>query len=251
MTSLNELEAQLRTGLDEAGSTWLDTACASVADDPIAIRSRFPAAGRHVGRAPLEDGADPADPFAWTRDDVARTLLLRACGQAAADEVGDLYRFGDTPERRGVLRALEHLSLPDETARWLIDDAIRTNDVRLIAAALGPFGVRTLAEEALRQAVLKCVFVGLPINRLDGLDQRATPQLSRMLAEYVLERVAAGRSVPNDVWPFIDRFAPDDVLERIAAEAQSPHEDRRAAAAAALAARAQAHPLAQSQESAS
>ncbi|MEK8109707.1 EboA domain-containing protein [Micromonospora sp. M12] len=43
----------------------------------------------------------------------------------------------------------------------LLHDAIRTNDTRLVAAALGPYA-RHLDPAAWRQAVLKCVFSGVP-----------------------------------------------------------------------------------------
>ena len=58
-----------------------------------------------------------------------------------------------------------------------------------------------------------------------------------MLGRYVHERIAAGRTVPADVWPLIDRHPPAAELEAIEAELQSPHPDRRSAAAAALAGR--------------
>ena len=78
----------------------------------------------------------------------------------------------------------------------LVDDAIRTNDTRLIAAALGPYATEHLPDASYDQAVLKCVFVGVPITGLDGIPARVTPDGARMLGAFVHERVAAGRDVP-------------------------------------------------------
>ena len=119
--------------------------------------------GRKVGREPLEADADPADVHAWTIDDAARTLLLVAMGERAEAELAELYRYGDAAERRGLLRALPFLELGDRGLA-LTDDAIRTNDTRLIAAALGPYATEHLPDASYDQAVLKCVFVGVPIT---------------------------------------------------------------------------------------
>jgi hypothetical protein len=119
-------------------------------------------------------------------------------------------------------------------AAGLVDDAIRANDTRLIAAALGPYATAHLDDAAYDQAVLKCVFVGVPIAPLDGLPGRATAGTARMLAAFVHERVAAGRDIPAEVWDVIDRFPPHTELAAIEAELQSAFPDRREAAERAL-----------------
>ena len=84
-------------------------------------------------------------------------------GERAEAELAELYRYGDAAERRGMLRALPFLELGDR-GLGLTDDAIRTNDTRLIAAALGPYATEHLPDAGYDQAVLKCVFVGVPIT---------------------------------------------------------------------------------------
>jgi hypothetical protein len=95
--------------------------------------------------------------------------------------------------------------------------------------------VARLPAGALRQGVLKAVFMGLPLDGIAGLDGRADPELARMLAGYAHERVAAGRAVPADIWPFVLRFPPSAELAAIEAELSHPTADRRRAAEAALA----------------
>jgi hypothetical protein len=222
--------------LDQERFEWLRNKTDEVTGEPARIRASFPAVGRTLGRAPLDRAADPADVHQWTIDDAGRTVLLAALGERVEDELYDLYRYGDAAERRGVLRALPYLTVGTE-ARALVEDAIRTNDTRLIAAALGPYATEHLDDDAYEQAVLKCIFAGIPIGPLDGLPERVTPNGARMLAAFVLERVAAGRDVPTEVWDAIERYPPETELKAIEAELSSPFEDRRRAAARALAAR--------------
>ena len=91
-----------------------------------------------------------------------------------------------------------------EKEERLLHDALRTNDPRLVAAALGTYAAR-LDPAAWRQAVLKCLFVGVPLRLVAGLDRpdRSDDELRRMVAEYAAERRAAGREVPADALPFL------------------------------------------------
>jgi hypothetical protein len=234
------LEQRLRVRLDEAQARWLDDALAAVRADPAAVRTCFPAVGRRVGRSPLDPAAAVDDAFAWTIDDAARTLLLAACGPRAEAELDELYRYGDAAERRGVLRALAVIDAGAAGSR-LLADALRTNDTRLVAAAMSRHDV--LDDDALAQAVLKCVFVGLPVDRIERLAARVTPELSRMLAGFALERVTAGRSVPREIWPLVEAHPPEGLLAQIEQEADSSFPDRRTAAEAALADRHAAVPV--------
>jgi hypothetical protein len=230
---MKNLSEALEARATPEGLEWLREASAAVAADPAALRAQFPMVGRKVGRDPLDPGIDPGDVHAWTVDDAARVLLLQAAGERAEAELAELYRYGDGPERRGVLRALPFLDLGDRGLS-LVDDAIRTNDTRLIAAALGPYATEHLTDAQYDQAVLKCVFVGVPITGLDGVPSRVTPDGARMLGAFVHERVAAGRDVPPEVWTVIDKYPPADEIAAIEGELQSPFEDRRAAAERAL-----------------
>jgi hypothetical protein len=236
---MKDLSAALEGRATPEGLDWLRETSAAVAADPAVLRAKFPMVGRKVGREPLEPGADPADVHAWTIDDAARTLLLVAAGEGAEAELAELYRYGDAAERRGILRALPYLDIGDR-GLYLVDDAIRTNDTRLIAAALGPYATEHLSDAQYDQAVLKCVFVGVPVTPLDGIPSRVTPDGARMLGAFVHERVAAGRDVPAEVWTVIDRYPPAEEIAAIEHERESEFEDRRAAAERALSYRGEA-----------
>ena len=233
----DSLEMALSTRLDDDRRAWYDDAIARVRADHGAIATVFPAVGRGVGRGPLDPEATGNPITAWSVDDVARTLLLIALGEYAERELELLYRHGDARERRGVLRSLAFIAVDLDLGLRLIDDALRTNDVSLISAAMGPYAAERLDDAAYAQGVLKCVFVGVSLTEVAGTRERTTPALSAMLGRYVHERIAAGRTVPPDVWPLIDLHPPAEELAAIEAELDHPHADRREAAEAALAGR--------------
>ncbi|MEV5692671.1 EboA domain-containing protein [Micromonospora globbae] len=177
---------------------WLDTALRQVADEPATITRFFPAAGRRCGRAALPDAPG------WTADEAARALLLATLPGDHARYADTLYRQGDAAEKRAVLKALPLLPIgPDAVP--LLHDAIRTNDTRLLAAALGPYA-RHLDAAAWRQAVLKCVFTGVPLAVVADLDARADGELAAMLTGLADERHAAGRTMPADATDLLDRL---------------------------------------------
>lgn len=189
--------AELRDALADSG--WLREAVARVGEQPAAIRQLFPAAGRHCGRATLPGAPD------WSADEAGRALLLAALPpDQVATEACEAYRYGDAAEKRAVLKALPLLPVADECAE-LLADAIRTNDPRLVSAALGPYA-RHLDPAAWRQAVLKCVFMGVPLAAVDRLAERADAQLASMLAGFAAERRAAGREVPADAAALLARL---------------------------------------------
>jgi hypothetical protein len=198
---------QLRQALstDLTDSTWFDNALAAIAERPSTIGRLFPGVGRHCGRAPLS-GVD-----GWTVDEAVRVLLLTALplrGASLAGAIEALYRFGDATEKRAILRGLPLLDQQriGDAALPVLLDAIRTNDPRLVTAALGPYAAR-MADTDWRQAVLKCVFMGIPLAAIADLDSRADATLLGMLSDFADERRAAGRTLPDDVLALFDRHA--------------------------------------------
>lgn len=229
------IQAALDRQLTPDAQSWLTEAVDRVGPDPTSVRTVFPAVARRCGRGPLVDG--------WTVADAARTRLLEALplrGAALAEEITALHRYGDAAEQRAVLRSLALLEQVDpsfaDLGLPLVNAALRSHDNDLIEAALGPYAARHLDHDGYRHAVLKCVFCGIPLARIAGLDERADRELARMLADFAHERVAAGRAVPADIWPVVRAHPGTLEASGLPAEADSPSPDRRAAAAQALAA---------------
>ncbi|MGW5370469.1 EboA domain-containing protein [Streptomyces sp. NPDC004009] len=187
-TGPEALRAHLETHLGPEARAWLHQALREAADRPgghgpiSAWELRLAEAGRRCG---------------GQYADAARVLILHAA-RADAAVLSHVYHQGTAAERRAVLQALPHLVAgPDALA--LVEDALRTNDTRLVAAALGPYGARHLEDHAWRHAVLKCLFTGVPVDVVTGLAERARgdAELARMLADFAAERTAAGRPVPT------------------------------------------------------
>ncbi|MEU9361357.1 EboA domain-containing protein [Streptomyces sp. NPDC048301] len=186
LTDRKELDDRLRG----AARAWLDEALAEAAHaaaHPEANTGnppwelRFASAGRHCG----PENADPV-----------RVLLLIEAA-AGLPAVTRLYEQGTAAERRAVLLALHRLEL-GPAALPLVEDALRTNDTRLVAAAVGPYGAAHLDAHGWRHAVLKCLFTEVPVEALHRLAERAggDAELARMLRDFAAERTAAGRDVP-------------------------------------------------------
>ncbi|QES44866.1 sugar phosphate isomerase [Streptomyces venezuelae] len=198
MTDTSEIAAlrtQLENDLGGAARAWLDQATAEAAahgqrperEGPGPTPTwelRFAEAGRRCG-----------PPHA----DAARILLLQAA-HATPVTLARLYAQGTAAERRAILRALPHL-VPGPDALPLVEDALRTNDTSLVAAAVGPYAAAHLPPHDWRHAVLKCLFTGVPLDAVADLPRRAhgDAELARMLGDYATERSAAGRPVPGDL----------------------------------------------------
>ncbi|MFB4420446.1 EboA domain-containing protein [Streptomyces sp. QL37] len=193
---------ELDDRLPGAARAWLDEALAEAAhaaahpgadsgNPPWELR--FASAGRHCG---LEHA-----------DSVRALLLVEA--RAGLPAVTRLYERGTAAERRAVLLTLHRLDL-GAAALPLVEDALRTNDTRLVAAAVGPYGADHLDAHGWRHAVLKCLFTEVPVEALDRLAERARgdAELARMLGDFAAERTAAGRAVPVGLRTVLDLTAP-------------------------------------------
>lgn len=220
-------------GAGDVRARWQRLLDRAAAGTPVDVL--LPAVGRSVGRGPLVPGADPLGPegLLGTVDDLARALLVTDAVTAGRTDVPSLHARADATERRGLLRSAAALPAGAVPAA-LVEDALRANDTRLVAAAVGPCA-DVLDDEVWRQAVLKCLFVGVPLSCVHRLGERADERLAEMAARYVAERVAAGRPVPVDVPAVLPAGSPALAQAGLDDTAARGAPDRLAAAAAARA----------------
>jgi hypothetical protein len=205
-----EAAAWLRDGLEAVGRP----------DAEQQLGGRWSGAGRRLGKATLEldadqekalrEGGAPFVPLQWGSDECGRALLLLAALRAVpaarhAGLVDELYRRGEIRERQAVLRVLAYLPEPARFTEVAVD-AVRANALPEIEAIAceNPFPARYFPQEAFNQMVLKCLFNGVALRRIEGLGPRRDPELARMVAAFASERRAAGRPVPADAALVLD-----------------------------------------------
>ncbi|MFC9158630.1 EboA domain-containing protein [Streptomyces bauhiniae] len=203
------LPNDLRPHLTPPARDWLDQALAEAA------QGITPTTELRLAEAARRCGPPHAD--------TARLLILRAAHSTPTD-LTRLYHRGTADERRAVLHALPHL-VPGPDAVPLIEDALRTNDTRLLSAALGPYAARHLSAHLWRHAILKCLFTGVPVAGVAQLAARAhgDAELARMLADFAAERTAAGRPVPEDLHHVLALTDPEAVPPHPVHEDGVPH----------------------------
>jgi hypothetical protein len=128
-----------------------------------------------------------------TRGDLDEPSCERALEEA--------FRYADEGELCALHRVLAHLPHPERFA-WRAGEGCRSNmrDVFEAAALDTPFPARWFDDVAWRAAAIKSLFVGAPLWRLSGLDQRLDPGLARMALDLADERRSAGREVQHELW---------------------------------------------------
>jgi hypothetical protein len=140
-----------------------------------------------------------------TLDEVCRiALLLLGTESLPADQqalfINEVYLRGDNYERQALLRALTFLPDPERFMATAVE-ACRTN-AQVIFEAIAcdnPYPFRYFPGLNFNQMVLKALFIGSPLARVIGLEERITSELIRMAEDYASERRAAGRPVPEDI----------------------------------------------------
>lgn len=196
-----------------AARDWLEKIWPARLDagSDIGFRAAFAGMARRLGTIPLT-AADIAQlqalgiarPESWDLVLVGRlALLLRAIELLPRSEqagfVRRLYQRGDSREQAAVLRALQFLPAPADCLEVAVE-ACRTNvpDVFASLALDNPYPARHFPALNFNQLVLKTIFLGLDTHFIQGLADRTTAELKRMVSDFAAERRAAGRPVPAD-----------------------------------------------------
>jgi hypothetical protein len=175
-------------------STAIDWVGAIDFDDKVEVLAAFTGAGRRVGRATI---AVP-ERGTWGMDELARVaILLRAYPRVVP---ADLWAHGDSRERQAVLKSLSWLPEAHQFETIALEGC-RSNVLTVFEAISceNPYPLAYFEEPAWNQMVLKAVFCGVALSRIDGLEERTNSDLVRMATDFAAERRAAGRPVTDDL----------------------------------------------------
>lgn len=173
-------------------------------------------------------------PAGWRVDEAARLALLLAAGADGETFSRRLDQLCATADVDELVTLYKGLPLYPDPARHhsRAAEGIRTNMKSVFEAVAhrNPYPMEQLPEPAWNQMVLKALFVGVPLDPVAGLDERANPALAAMLRDYAHERWAAHRPVNPELWRCVGRFAAGPALDdlRRVLEQGSPAEQKAA-----------------------
>lgn len=260
MTYSDELSAPIRTlhgllseVLEPETLIWLDECIGEVWSTPHPLGPltlHHAEAARRLDILPLGPPAESVNTACgalcashWTRTDAARACLVAASmGRGKTTDlelVLTLFREGSQGEQVSLMRVL--CALPGgEALLPLAQEASRVNNLQIYGALAldNPYPAAWYDAQDFNRMILKCLFNGLALSRVIGLEKRANPSLSRLCADYREERVLAGRRVPADIWLALVPKAGPQGLELAVSALKTGDPEHRWNAAQALVARA-------------
>lgn len=225
----------LKKQISETAIEWLDKKIELVKNSSQRkdIFLAFSSASRFVGKKDIvlssEDLKEAQKarkgwiPEGWTADEAARIYFILLLSQQPQDFflslLKQLFETAEVAELRALYLGLPLYPYPEEI-KARATEGFRTNiNIVFNAIALkNPYPKEFLDEAAWNQMILKAVFIGSPLYKIQGIDERANPILARILADFAHERWAASRPVTPELWrqvgPFINEKTLHD-LEKV------------------------------------
>jgi hypothetical protein len=148
-------------------------------------------------------------PDLWSVGEAARVVLLLTtyCSDDAvfAARVARLCSTAELNEHIAYLKGFAIFPGAAELGQRA-REAVRASAQALFEAIAchNPYPRNNFDQAAWNQMVVKCVFNGLPIDTIVGLNERRNPDLARMLRDFISERHAAGRPLPAAVHAYLE-----------------------------------------------
>lgn len=247
------LDTWLKRQLSEAPWQWLSGRRAELAQTYTdrALHITLGMIPRRLGKQDLALSSDDLEeaeaarpgwnPKRWSVSDAARVLVLietaESGNQSFAERFVDLCRSADVGELIALYRGLalypDPAALENQAA-----EGLRTNMRGVFEAVAhnSPYPREQFTQDRWNQMVLKALFIDSSLKPVQGLDQRANPELARIMCDYAHERWSAMRSVTPELWRCVGPFAEGPMLDDLARALASDVQREQQAAALALAA---------------
>ena len=246
------LHSWLQRQLPGDASMWLADALSTLATDDSdrTFYKLFGFVPRKLGKDDLQltEGDLAAaiaargrwNPSGLSVDQAARLLLLlrsRSDPNELFARSEQLFLTADVGETVALYRGLPLYPQPSLYIKRGAE-GIRTNIKSAFEAVAhrNPFPREQFDEGAWNQMVLKALFIESSLSPIDGLDERANPELAGMLVDFAHERWAAGRAVPAELWRCVGPHADERAIADLAKVLSDGSEREQQAAALALSA---------------
>lgn len=246
------LREWLKRRLENIAENWMDERCQSIRKGNLqALYLGFGLVSRKIPKLELELKDDELaqarqarpnwQPEFWSLQDAARTLFVLEYAAAEPEQflsaLDHLFAAGEVHELIALYQALAVLPQPERLTQRA-GEGIRTNmqSVFRAIAHRNPFPCEQLDEGMWNQMVLKCLFIGVPLHPVFGLDSRINPDLSQMLCDYAHERWAAKRTVHPELWRCVRPEMTPNALEDLQRVIEQGDKLEKQAAALSLAA---------------
>lgn len=253
MSPFLNLRQMLDARLDDAARGWLQSASTEIADGAPDTRfaALFSVASRYarstvalnpsdVERASANKAVPGWNPERWTLQEALRVALILSRTDMDGDRgplaLEELFTYADEGEQRAAYRSLALLPDPARFI-WRAGEGCRTNITTVFEAVVldTPFPALWFDDERWNQAIIKAIFVGVPLWRLWNLDQRLSPELARMALDLADERRSAGRAIQPELWLCVGAHGGDRGQAAMEAELDPSNPNRLGRCAAAYA----------------
>ncbi|MFT5050760.1 MAG: hypothetical protein ACI8QZ_002163 [Chlamydiales bacterium] len=231
--------AEFRLQVEEIAAGVSNTRFAALLSRASRFAPRIGLAPDQADRARAQELLGGWDPERWRVLEAWRVLLVLVRPDLETQEVvtalEEAFQYADEGEARALYRVLAHMP---QSGRFLgrAEEGCRTNIVPVFEAIAcdTPFAFLHFGDLAWHQLALKAVFIGAPLWRVHGLDERLSPELARMALDLVDERRSAGRDVQHELWLCLGAHAGDRGLAAMKIELLCERPLSRRAAALAL-----------------
>ena len=241
----------LRSRLDDKVYQWIQSYSNNLLKDweEWEFYSSFSAVPRYVGKNKLKLSDEEQqmaqkirsgwEPQEWTVDEISRTLLVLSIAEGKKEKFLDTldktFISSDIGEAIALYKSLAVLPYPNALQNRAVE-GIRSNMTSLFnAMALdNPYPADYFGEGAWNQLVLKALFVGSPLYKIQGIDRRRNKKLANMLVDYAHERWAADRSVSPELWRPVGPFADGVIIQDLKKVLDHPDKLQNQAAILAL-----------------
>ncbi|MBA4853399.1 EboA domain-containing protein [Emticicia sp. BO119] len=215
--------------------SWIET---KANENLLSLQTAFVAAQRFI-RKDIVQSVSPVNSVSfnnWTLDRLVRVYFLTKLDSSDKDSyinaIDTLFDTAENNEAVALISALPFLAYPEN---WMLraTNAVRSNVGPVFDAIAfeNPFPKKHFSEPAWNQLVLKCIFNDKPINKIEGISERANQELADSISYLAHERWSARRNIPTQAWRLVSSFVNKEILKDIQYLFSSESESEKIAAA--------------------